>query len=123
MAINKLLMLKRDPKDNLRSWAERFERYSGRNITQQDIINVGYPTCSLEGDWFSFSTATRPRIKQECDKIETWCLDNLSVTEYCLWYRDGKVLLAFETEDTLALFKLIHSNDYQISRDKASRLT
>jgi hypothetical protein len=122
VAINKLLMLKRDPKDNLRSWAERFERYSGRPIEQKDLINVGYPTWSLATDWIDFLTYNRARIKEECDKIELWCRDNLSMTEYCIWYRDGAVLLAFETDDTLALFKLIHSGDYQINKDKVTKL-
>lgn len=120
MAINKLLMLKRDPKDSLRSWAERFERYAGRNIEQRDIINVDFPTWVLEPSFSSVLFGGQTQYKEKCDRIELWCRENLSVEDYCIWFRSGKILLAFNNDDSFVLFKLTHSDEHQISKDKVT---
>lgn len=114
--VDKLTLLRRDPKDSLRSWAERFERYAGRNIEQRDIINAGFPTWKLER---SYSSAMGAAAKS-CDKIELWCRENLSIVNYCIWYRSGTILLAFDDDSSFVLFKLTHSDEYQISKDKVS---
>jgi hypothetical protein len=109
----------RDPKDSVSSWAGRFDRITASPPMLHDAKAAGFPATAIK---VGFSMFWRNEINSLKAKLTSWCEATLPLADFFICNYNEGVVLMFTDESHMALFKLYHTDEYEISLDNIGRI-